>query len=120
MADAAAPVRERPSHAWRSIADRVADLRRPRAAARLARLLWIVWAVIVWNVVLDHVIVRAGRDYLLAAARADAAHAARPNMDAFMRPAVTRGLLTGSASGGLILLIGLASVRAASRAASHR
>ena len=34
---------------------------------RLALVLWIAWAVIVWNVVFDHVIVVAGRDYIAAA-----------------------------------------------------
>jgi len=106
---------------WRaSVANRIAVLRRPRAAARLARVLWIAWAVVVWNVVFDHVIVRAGRDYVAAAGRANASHAARPNMDAFMRPAVTRGLWVATASGGVVLITGLASVRAAVRAASHR
>jgi hypothetical protein len=41
-------------------------------------------------------------------------------MDAFMRPAVGRGLWIATAAGGAILVAGLASVRAASRAASHR
>ena len=102
-----------------SIADRIAAAREPRAAARLARALWVGWALIVWNVAFDQVIVRAGRDYIAAAGRASVTHAARPNMDAFMRPAVSRGLWIASASGGLVLLIGLASLRAARRAA-HR
>jgi hypothetical protein len=107
--------------AWRSsVADRIAAARQPRAAARLARVLWTLWAVIVWNVVFDHVIVRAGRDYIAAAGRAAISHAARPNMDAFMRPAVTRGLWLATASGGLVLIAGLASVRAAVRTAAHR
>jgi hypothetical protein len=103
-----------------SVGDRIAAVRHPRAAARLARALWIAWAVVVWNVVFDHVIVRAGREYVAAAGRAAAAHAARPNMDAFMRPAVTRGLEIATASGALVLFTGLASVRAAARTASDR
>src|SRR5262252_3221737 len=102
-----------------SIADRIAAARQPHAAARLARALWMLWAAIVWNVVFDQVIVRAGRDYIAAAGRASVSHAARPNMDAFMRPAVGRGLWIATASGGLVLLIGLASLRAARRDA-HR
>jgi hypothetical protein len=104
----------------RGVADRVAAARRPQAAARLARLLWVLWAVIVWNVVLDHVIVRAGREYIAAAGRASRGHAARPDMDAYMRPAVSRGLWIATASGACVLLTGLASVRAAVRRASHR
>jgi hypothetical protein len=51
---------------------RVAALRQPGPAARLARALWIVWAVLVWNVVFDRVIVVAGRSYITAAYRAAA------------------------------------------------
>jgi hypothetical protein len=102
-----------------SVAERIA-VAQPGAAARVAFALWTVWAVIVWNVVFDQVVVRAGRDYIAAAGRASISHSARPNMDAFMRPAVTRGLGIATASGGLVLLIGLASVRAAARTAAHR
>src|SRR5205814_8209664 len=51
-------------------------------AARLARALWILWAVLLWNVVFDHVIVVAGRSYVAAAARAAASTGAAPtNLD---------------------------------------
>ena len=73
---------------------RILSLRHPRRAARLARTLWILWAVVVWNVVFDRVIVVA-------------------NMDDFMRPAVARGLWIASAAGGAVLLVGLAGVRVA-------
>jgi hypothetical protein len=96
-----------------SVTARIARLRQPHAAARLARALWVAWAVIVWNVVFDQVIVRAGRDYLVAAGRAPATHAARPNMAAYMGPAVQRGVWIATAAGALILFTGLASVRAA-------
>ncbi|HJZ77871.1 MAG TPA: hypothetical protein VKE51_39355 [Vicinamibacterales bacterium] len=95
-----------------AIADRIAAARQPRAAARLAGALWLLWAVVVWNVVFDQVIVRAGREYIAAAGRASVAHSARPNMDAFMRPAVTRGLRIATASGGLVLFVGFAALRA--------
>ena len=91
----------------------MAAWRQPRPAARLARVLWIVWAVIVWNVVFDHVLVVAGREYIAAANRA--AFAVPPhyeNMDAWMRPAVTRALWTATASGGAIALAGFLMVRA--------
>ena len=73
-----------------SVTSRIASLRQPPTAARLARALWIIWAIIVWNVVFDQVIVRAGRDYLVAAGQASAKHALRPDMDAYMRPAAQR------------------------------
>jgi len=102
-----------------SIVDRIAAARQPRAAARLARALWVLWAVVVWNVVFDQVIVRAGRQYIAAAGRAGVSRSARPDMDAFMRPAVTRALWIATASGGLVLLVGLAVLRAAGTTAER-
>jgi CTP:molybdopterin cytidylyltransferase MocA len=91
---------------------RVAALRQPAPAARMARALWIAWAVILWNVVFDHVIVVAGRGYIAAAARAahDAARSSPVNMDDWMRPAVTHGLWIATAAAAAVLAIGLASV----------
>ena len=91
---------------------RVTALRQPVPAARLARALWIAWAVIVWNVVFDRVIVVAGRSYVTAARQAVAANPSGPlvNMDDFMRPAVTRGLWLATASAGAILVTGLVTV----------
>jgi len=85
---------------------------------RLARALWIAWAIIVWNVVFDRMIVVAGRDYINAADRAVAesartGHPAFAKMDDWMRPAVTRGLWIASAAGGAILLTGLISIHLA-------
>jgi hypothetical protein len=99
---------------------RAAALRHPPAAARIARLLWIAFAIIVWNVAFDHVIVVAGRNYINAASLA--AEGLGPDhhqhfvaMDDWMRPAVTRGLWIASAAAGMILVTGLAAVRVASR-----
>jgi hypothetical protein len=88
----------------------------PARAARVARTLWIVWAVIVWNVVFDHVIVVAGRAYLSAAVRAVRSGAGYVAMDDWMRPAISRGLWIASASAAAILLTGLVAVAFASRA----
>ena len=94
---------------------RVARWRQSRSAARVARLLWIAWAVIVWNVVFDHVIVVAGRSYIAAARRAAPA-GPFANMDDWMRPAVTRAFWIATASGALVLVTGLAAItRAAGR-----
>ena len=96
----------------------------PRAAIRLARALWIAWAVIVWNVVFDHVIVVAGRDYIHAAGLAAGRHGPDGRflvqMDEFMRPAVTRGLWMASAAAGAIVLIGLIAIHFASAASIDR
>jgi hypothetical protein len=104
---------------------RVAAWRQPRVAARIARVLWIAWAVIVWNVVFDHVIVIAGRAYIAAAERA-AINPAGPfaNMDDWMGPAVTRGFWIATVAAGVILCIGLTAVgrgaRHARRSADRR
>jgi hypothetical protein len=100
--------------AWR----RLSALRQPERAARLARLLWIAWALIVWNVVFDHVIVSAGRQYIVAAERAVRETAPVPHfekMDDWMRPAVTRALWTATAAAVSILVIGLSTIHVAAR-----
>ncbi|MBZ5558851.1 MAG: hypothetical protein LAO77_16390 [Acidobacteriia bacterium] len=101
---------------------RVAALRQPARAARLARVLWTAWALVVWNVVFDHTIVTAGRAYIRAATHdAGRTGAGAPvRMDDWMRPAVTRGMWTATAAGGAVLAAGLLSVRWAVRAASPR
>ncbi|HEX7138024.1 MAG TPA: hypothetical protein VF219_09270 [Vicinamibacterales bacterium] len=97
---------------------RVAALCRPRTMERIALALWIVWAIVVWNVVFDHVIVVAGREYIAAATRA-AFSTTLPhryeNMDLWMRPAVTRGLWIASLSAAAILVPGVVLVRASAR-----
>lgn len=84
------------------------------ATARdLARGLWIVWAIVVWNVVFDHVIVVAGREYLTAAIVAAQGTGRYAHMDDWMRPAIARGLWIATAASGMILLIGFAGIRRA-------
>ena len=95
---------------------RVAAWRQPRPAARIARGLWILCAVVVWNVAFDHVIVVAGRSYVATARRAAAAPAGPfANMDDAMRPAVARGVWIATAAGGVVLLVGLGAVSHAAR-----
>ena len=99
---------------------RVAAWRQPRAAARIARALWIPRALVVWNVVFDRVIVVAGRNYVAAAGRAAAApDGPFANMDDWMRPAVTRGFWIATAAGGAVLLTGLAAVNRVARRRAH-
>jgi hypothetical protein len=99
---------------------RVAVLRQPGPAVRLARALWVAWAVIVWNVVFDRVMVVAGRDYVAAAYRAAAEPSARPpSMDDWMQPAAARGVWLASAAAAAIVLVGFASIRFAAREAGR-
>ena len=92
----------------------------PRAKVRLARALWIAWAVIVWNVVFDHVIVVAGRSYIAAARRAAVTAGSFANMDDWMGPAVSRGFWIATAAAAFVLLTGLAAVARARRRLNPR
>ena len=98
----------------------LAWLRWPRRARRFAQVLWVAWAVIVWNVVFDHVIVVAGRAYLAAAGPTVKGPGPYLQMDAWMRPAVVQGLWTATASAVAILLVGLVSIRWSDRPARPR
>ena len=86
---------------------------------RLARALWIAWAVIAWNVVFDHVIVDAGRRYVYAAAVAAAQGRPYLRMDDWMRPALSRGLWIASAVAGVILVVGLFAIARGARGVRH-
>jgi len=101
---------------------RVDAWRQPRQAARIARVLWIVWAIVVWNVVFDRVIVVAGRAFIVAASAQAAAFPAGPFaiMDDWMRPAVTRGFWIATASAAFVLLTGFAAVARAGRRLNPR
>ena len=85
-----------------------------RRQAGLARVLWIVFAVVVWNVVFDRVLVLAAREYAYAAALA-----ARDGVYLFakdwMGSAVARGFWLASAGAGIILAAGLVLVSVASK-----
>ena len=94
----------------------MAALRQPARAARLAVALWIVWAAVVWNVVFDRVLVLAGRRYVYAASVAARRGAPYVSMDAWMRPALSRGLWLATAAAAAIAIVGLVSTRLAVRA----
>ena len=83
---------------------------------RVAAGLWIAWAVVVWNVVFDHVIVVAGRQYVAAAARAARGPGPYARIDDWMRPAVSHGFWIASLSALALLMVGFAGIRTATRA----
>src|SRR5258707_1364632 len=67
-------------------------------SAKVATALWIAWAVVVWNVVFDRVLVLAGRRYVYdAAMAAQAGHYLLIND--VMRPAMPRRCWTTRRSG---------------------
>jgi hypothetical protein len=82
--------------------------------ARIAVVLWIVLAFLVWNVVFDRVLVLAGRRYVHdAAIAADSGHYLLIND--VMPAAIARGAWLASASAAGILALGLAGIRVATR-----
>src|SRR5438045_1056110 len=83
--------------------------------ARLALGLWIIWAVIVWNVVFDHVIVVAGREYVRAAVVAATNGSPYAREDDWMRPALPRAFWSATAAAGAILVVGAMGWRVAMR-----
>jgi hypothetical protein len=80
--------------------------RRSWGTRRVAIALWIAWAIVVWNVVFDRVVVVAGRTYLRAAAAAAEAGAPYVRIEDWMRPAAVRGAWLASAAATAILLVG--------------
>jgi hypothetical protein len=82
------------------------------AKRHVAAWLWLLWAVVVWNVVFDRVIVVAGRDYLNIA-RAAVRNGGYAKIDETMRPARSRALWLATASAGAILIVGFLSLRRA-------
>ena len=83
--------------------------------ARIAAALWIAWAVVVWNVVFDQVIVVAGRRYFIAAIASADAMGPFLRLDDWIRPAVTRGAWLATIAAAIILAIGFVTLRLATR-----
>jgi hypothetical protein len=88
-------------------------LRRP--SVRLAAALWLVLAVVVWNVVFDRILVLAGRRYSYAASMAAREGRAYLRIDDWMRPAVAHGVRIASVTALAIAVFGLIAVAFAAR-----
>ena len=89
--------------------------REPARAARLARILWVVWALVVWNVVFDQVLVLAGRQFVYLASVSASESGRYLRAADWMRPAIDRGLFLATAAAGMILIVGLVAVPLAVR-----
>ena len=81
--------------------------------------LWIVLAVVVWNVVFDRVLVNAGREYVRSAMAAANGSGPYARIDERMRPALVRALGTASAAASIVVLVGLVGIRVAMRRGRH-
>src|SRR6266540_2313357 len=88
----------------------LAAAKRPAQSVRVALALWVAWAVMVWNVVFDHVVEVAGRHYLHAAGLAAQTGTGYVRIDDWMRPAVTSGLWTASLAAAAIVVVGLMGI----------
>jgi hypothetical protein len=77
--------------------------------------LWTVFAVVVWNVVFDRVVVLAGREFVYAAYVAAASHQPYLRIDAWMRPAVVRGVRLATCVAAVVLAVGGAAIAVALR-----
>jgi len=88
---------ERPTVRW---------LQDPAQQVRAARILWLAFAIVVWNVVFDRVIVLAGREYVYTATLA-ARNGVYLLASDWMDSAVSRGFWLASAGTAVILAAGL-------------
>jgi hypothetical protein len=91
-----------------------------RVRTQLAIALWIVFAFVAFNALFDFLVVRAGRDYLHAAAIADRDGHQRLLLADWMRPAVKRAFAYASILGFAILASGFIGFIVARRGQSRR
>jgi hypothetical protein len=81
---------------------------------RVAIVLWLVFAAVVWNVIFDRVLVLAGRRYVWQAYMAADADAYLPINDV-MPQAIHHGVRVASLWSGLLAVAGLALIIFAAR-----
>jgi hypothetical protein len=74
---------------------------------RAARLAWAAFAVVVWNVVFDAIVIQAGRDYLTLQALHQQGRAPAVTIRGVMDPGVARAARTATLSGGAVGAAGL-------------
>ncbi len=82
---------------------------------RLAVILWLAFAVVVWNVVFDRILVVEGREYVYAAATAVSESAPYVLAGPWMRAAQSRALVIATGAASVVLTIGLIGIAVAAR-----
>lgn len=82
----------------------------PRRKVRVALALWLAFAVVVWNVVFDRLIVLAGRRYVHDAAESAAQRGVYLRVDDWMDSATANAAWTASLAAGAIAIVGVALV----------
>jgi len=91
-----------------------------RRRVQIAIVLWIAFAFVAFNALFDFLVVRAGREYLRAAAIAERQGHQHLLIADWMRPAVRRAFAFASVLGMAILACGLAGFFLASRRQSRQ
>jgi hypothetical protein len=86
-----------------------------RTLVRLAAALWLLFGLVVWNVVFDYEVRIASDDYLARQGLHDAGVGPHVSIDSVMAPAKARGVIRASLWGGAIALAGLSLTAVASR-----
>jgi hypothetical protein len=78
-----------------------------RGLGRAALVAWAACALVVWNVVFDEAVVRAGREYLTLQALHQQGKGPAVTIRGVMDPGVSRAARTATASGGAIGAAGI-------------
>jgi ABC-type Fe3+ transport system permease subunit len=79
----------------------------------VATVLWLVFAVLVWNVIFDRVIVLAGRRYSHDAAVLYRTSGQYLHIDDVMQPAIAHGVRVASAAAVAVAVVALLLIRLA-------
>ncbi len=82
---------------------------------RVARRLWVLLAVVVWNVVMDVQVQQAATRYLAAQQRYELGHGPRQSIAAWMEPAARDGFRRATLWSGLVAAVGLGALARAAR-----
>jgi energy-coupling factor transporter transmembrane protein EcfT len=90
-----------------------------RRRVRLAAVLWLLFAFVVWNVVFDRILVTEGRAYVYAAAVAVSKSEPYVLAGPWMGAAQSRALWTATAVAAGVLTVGFAGIALAARRTSE-
>jgi hypothetical protein len=93
-----------------SDADTASDERRWRGRRRAALIAWGILALVIWNVVFDTAVIQAGRDYLSRQALHQQGRGPAVTIPEVMRPAVARGAVVATLSGGAVAGFGAIAI----------
>ncbi len=86
-----------------------------RSLLRAARLLWVLFALVLWNVIFDVHVQLAAIRYVSAQQHYELGHAPRQSIAAYMEPAVRAGFRNATLWSGLTALAGLGAIARAAR-----